>query len=99
MVIKDWRTWIAMGMIALFISVIVRLSAETIDSASKKVEVMEGQHEALAQRLERLETKQHPSTAKRFTNDDALELMACLDNPENKRRMCLKQLRLEHNKG
>ena len=82
--------------VALVVSVTVRLSAEAMSGQGKEIEMMRGEHRALALRLERLETKQHPSTARRFTMDHGHVLAKCIDLPPDKQRQCAKRFQLDN---
>ena len=82
--------------VALVVSVTVRLAAESMSGQTNELERLRGEHRAMALRLERLETKQHPSTARRFTMDHGLQMARCLDNPPEKQRACAKQFQLDN---
>ena len=94
----SWPYLVTAVVVALVVSVTVRLSAEAMSGQSQELERLRGEHRALALRLERLETKQHPATGKRFTMDHGLVMARCIDNPPAGQRMCAKRFQLQHSK-
>ena len=90
--LKDWKIWALMVIIALSISISVRLVAESMSKQTMHIS------EELEKRLQAIEKKQHPATARRWTMDNELEVLHCLDNIPSLQRMCIKHLILKHDK-
>lgn len=93
---RDWKTWVVMVITALVIALAVRLSAEAMSGKDNEVERLRGEVRAMALRLERLETKRHPATGRRFTMDHGLEMAQCIDQPYPQQRACAKRFQLQH---
>ena len=100
-VLKDWRFWVATMCVSLCVAMLVRVTAEMISGADKNEKLMmllEGELDALDKRVTKIETKQHPASAKRYTSDDAKrdkkELLDCLSMVDW--RVCVKRMNGEN---
>jgi hypothetical protein len=74
---RDWKAWIAVGIISMLISISVRMSAEVfagdkqkIMDSTARIEALETQVASHEKRILSLETGASMATADRFTGTD-----------------------------
>lgn len=83
------REFTIMGLIAIMVSVILAVTTGLYIQAGNSHDEVLQVVQSNAARLEALEAKKAPATAKRFTSDDAQDLIACLRLPKPEQRPCL----------
>ena len=87
----SWRAenW-SVAILAALLGVGLVVSIATFSQSSSNGSSLEGVHT----RLEALEAQRSPATAKRWTSDDEMELIACLEhkNGTPARRACINRI-------
>lgn len=88
----SWRAenW-AVTILAALLGVGLVVSIATFSQSSSNGSSLEG----VRTRLEALEAQRSPATAKRWTSDDEMELITCLDHPNftQERRACIHRIK------
>lgn len=88
------REFTIMGLIAIMVSTILAITTGIYIHASNSHDEVLQVVQSNAARLQALEAQKSPATAKRFTSDDAQDLIACLEhkNGTPKRRACIDEI-------
>jgi len=85
------REFTIMGLIAIMVSVILAVTTGIYIQANNSHDEVLGVVQCNAARLEAMENNKAKATAKRWTSDDTMELIACLEhkNGTPARRACI----------
>ena len=81
-----------MGLIAIMVSVILAVTTGIYLQASNSHDEVLSVVRDNSTRLQAMEAQRSPATAKRFTSDDAQDLIACLRLNKPEQRPCLDEI-------
>lgn len=89
------REYSIMGLIAVMVSVLLAVTTSLYIQAGNSHDAVLQVVQDNAERMERLENSKARATARRWTADDQMDFITCLDNPNfsAERRACINRIK------